>query len=158
MPDLLTHVLLAYVAGAVVVGRTALPDRYLPVVTVGAVMPDVMKAAVLGEAVAGTAAGVPYSFWGIHTLGGVVVLAGVGAMTIRSDDRRAAFGALVLGGVTHLFLDLFVIRVDGFGAPYLFPLTAWLPPAGNLYASTDVWPAAVAIAVAVPVWLARRRG
>mgnify|MGYP000147401763 CR=1 FL=1 len=157
MPDLLTHVLLAYVAGAFVVARTSLPDRYLPVVAVGAVMPDVMKAAVLLEVVWGSAAGIPYSFWGVHTLGGVVVLGGLGAMTIRRSDRRAAFVALAFGGVGHLFLDLFVIRVDGLGAPYLFPVTAWLPPAGNIYASSDVWPAAVAIAIAIPVWIARRR-
>jgi hypothetical protein len=45
MPDLLTHVLIAYVVGAAVVRWTGVSDRYLPVVLVGAVAPDGMKAA-----------------------------------------------------------------------------------------------------------------
>jgi hypothetical protein len=93
---------------------------------------------------------------GTGLIGGTVFAVG-GVRYRRQAHRVAPVLALVLGGVSHLFLDLFVIRVDRFGPPYLFPLTAWLPPAGNLYASTDVWPAAVAIALAVPVWIARRR-
>ncbi|MFA1611194.1 metal-dependent hydrolase [Halobellus rubicundus] len=155
MPDLLTHVLLAYAAAGLLAWRTRFPERYVPVVCVGATMPDAMKAAVVADVASGSAFGVPYSFWGLHTLGGVAVLGGIGALTIRSADRRAALGALVAGGIGHLVLDLFVIRVDGLGPPYLFPLTGWLPPAGNLYASSDLWPVAVALAVAVPVWIAR---
>ncbi|MFC6872864.1 metal-dependent hydrolase [Halobellus marinus] len=157
MPDVLTHVLIAYAVGAVAVRLTALPDRHLPVVMVGAVMPDVMKATVLLDVSVGSVSGVPYSFWAVHTLGGVVVLGGLGALTVRGSDRRVAFLSLLAGGVSHLFLDLFVIRVDGLAPPYLFPFVGWLPPAGNLYASTDVWPAGVAIAVALLVWIGRRR-
>ncbi|WP_311171833.1 hypothetical protein [Halobellus ordinarius] len=157
MPDLLTHVLLAYALGVLAVRLTSLPDRYLPVVMVGAVMPDVMKATVLLDISVGSISGIPYSFWAVHTLGGAVVLGGIGALTIRDSDRGVAFLSLVGGGTTHLFLDLFVIRVDGIAPPYLFPLTGWLPPAGNLYASTDVWPAVGALAVAILVWAGRRR-
>jgi membrane-bound metal-dependent hydrolase YbcI (DUF457 family) len=157
MPDLLTHALAAYALGAAVTrfGRT--PDRYVPVAMVGAVAPDAMKLSVLLGRSIGTLAGVPYSTWGVHTLGGVLVLAGLGALTIRPGDRVAAGVALVAGGASHLLLDAFVIRVDGVAPPYLFPLSGWLPPAANLYASTDVWPAVVALSVAVPVWLLRRR-
>jgi membrane-bound metal-dependent hydrolase YbcI (DUF457 family) len=158
MPDLLTHALVAYVLAAVVADAGRLDDRYVPVVTVGSVAPDAMKLAVVLDRSTGVVAGVPYSAWGLHTLGGALVLAGLGALTIRSRDRRTAFAALAAGGVSHLFLDAFVIRVDGVAPPYLFPLSTWLPPAGNLYASTDVWPAVVALAVAVPVWLWRREG
>ena len=156
MPDLLTHVLAAYAVAAVVVWITAVPDRYLPVALVGAVAPDAMKATVLLGVPSGSAFGIPYSFWGLHTLGGVAVLGGIGALTVRAADRRAAFPALVCGGATHLLLDLFVIRVDGVAPPYLFPVSGWLPPAGNLYASTDAWTVVAALAVAVPVWAARR--
>lgn len=157
MPDLLTHVLIAYVVGAAVVRWTGVSDRYLPVVLVGAVAPDGMKATVPPEIVAGTAFGLPYSFWGLHTLGGVVVLSGIGAVTLRASDRRPGFRFLLYGGVSHLVLDLFVIRVDGVAPPYLFPVSGWLPPAANLYASTDLWTIPVATALALPVWMVRRR-
>jgi len=157
MPDLLTHVLVAYAVAGSLALKTSFPDRFVPVVCVGATVPDAMKAAVLADVAIGSAFGVPYSFWGVHTLGGVIALGGLGALTIRRTDRWPALAALVSGGVGHLLLDLFVIRVDGVGPPYLFPLTAWLPPAGNLYASSDVWPAAVALVLAVPVWVVRAR-
>jgi membrane-bound metal-dependent hydrolase YbcI (DUF457 family) len=157
MPDLLTHVLFAYVVGAAAVWWTGRPDRCLPAVLVGAAAPDAMKATVLLDVVAGTAVGVPYSFWGLHTLGGVVVLSGIGAVTLRASDRRAGLAFLVCGGVTHLLLDAFVVRVDGVAPPYLFPVSGWLPPAANLYTSTDLWTIPAALALAVPVWVARRR-
>lgn len=157
MPDLLTHVLFAYVVGAAAVWWTGRPDRYLPPVLVGAAAPDAMKATVLLDVVAGTAVGVPYSFWGLHTLGGVVVLSGIGAVTLRASDRRAGLAFLLCGGVTHLLLDAFVLRVDGVAPPYLFPVSGWLPPAANLYSSTDLWTIPAALALAVPVWVARRR-
>ncbi|ERH04687.1 MAG: hypothetical protein J07HR59_01824 [Halorubrum sp. J07HR59] len=62
------------------------------------------------------------------------------------------FVALTIGGVSHLILDLLVIRVDGDAPPYLFPITDWLPPAGNLYASSDIWPTLIALTTALLVW------
>jgi hypothetical protein len=155
MPDLLAHVLAAYVLGAVVVAATDVPDRHLPVVMVGAAMPDAMKATVLLDITSGTVAGVPYSFWAVHTLGGVVALAGVGALTIRASDRRTALALLLAGGVSHLLFDLFVIRVDGIAPPYLFPISGWLPPTATVYASTDIWPTVAALALAFPVVFVR---
>jgi hypothetical protein len=157
MPDLLTHALVAYVLAAVVAQSGRVQDRYVSVAMVGAIAPDAMKLSVLLNRSIGHIAGVPYSTWGVHTLGGVLVLAGLGALTIRVGDRFVAGAALVAGGASHLLLDAFVIRVDGVASPYLFPFSGWLPPAANLYASTDAWPAAVALSVAVPVWLCRRR-
>ena len=157
MPDLLTHVLIAYVVGAAAVWWTDTPDRYLPAVLVGAAAPDAMKATVLLEASTGTAFGVPYSAWGLHTLGGVAVLSAVGALTLRASDRRVGFGVLFCGGLSHLLLDLFVVRVDGVAPPYLFPVSGWLPPAANLYTSTDLWTIPVALVAAVAVWVVRRR-
>ena len=158
MPDLLTHALVAYVFAAVVVRSDRVHDRYVPVAMVGGVAPDAMKLSVVLHRSIGEIAGAPYSTWGIHTLGGVLVLAGLGALTIRAADRAAAAVTLAAGGTSHLLLDAFVIRADGVAPPYLFPFSGWLPPAGNLYASSDVWPAVVALSVAVPVWLLRRRG
>ena len=156
MPDLLTHVLLAYAVAGLIVSATSVPDRHLPTVLVGAVMLDVMKATVLLEIPSGTAFGIPYSFWGLHTLGGVAILGGIGALTVRAADRRATFAALACGGASHLLLDAFVIRADGVAPPYLFPISTWLPPTGTIYASTDAWTVLVAVAVALPVWALRR--
>lgn len=157
MPDLLTHVLVAYAIAGLVVWGTAVPDRYLPVVLVGTVAPDGMKATVLLGSASGTMFGIPYSFWGLHTLGGVIILGGIGILTLRTADRRAGLVALCAGGAGHLVFDLFVIRVDGVAPPYLFPLSGWLPPAGNLYASTDPWTIAAAVVVALPVYTVRAR-
>jgi len=157
MPDLLAHVLAAYVLGAAVVALTDVPDRHLPVAMVGAAAPDAMKATVLLGITSGTVAGVPYSFWAVHTLGGVVALAGIGALTIRASDRRTTLALLLAGGASHLLLDLFVIRADGVAPPYLFPVSGWLPPTATVYASTDLWPTAVALALALVVFLSRLR-
>ncbi len=157
MSDLLVHALVAYVGTVAVVETTETPDRLVPIAMVGAVAPDLLRFTVPLGVARGTVAGVPYSTWGLHTLGGVVVLAGLGALAVGERDRRAAFGALVAGGCSHLSLDLLVVRVDGEAPPYLYPLSDWLSPAGNLYTSADLWLLAVVIAVAVPVWAWRRR-
>jgi membrane-bound metal-dependent hydrolase YbcI (DUF457 family) len=151
--DLLTHVLVAWVVGLVAARRGWLPRRYVSVAMVGAAAPDAMKLTVQLGVHRGTVAGLPYSTWGYHTLGGVLVVAGLGALTIRAADRRGAFLALSAGGASHLLLDALVIRADGLSPPYLFPFSTWLPPAGNVYLSSDAWPVAVAIVVAAAAWL-----
>ncbi|MFB6176290.1 MAG: hypothetical protein ABEI99_03940 [Halobaculum sp.] len=148
MADLLTHVLVAYAVGTLLARRDWLPRRHVSVLLVGAVAPDAMKATVVLGVHRGTIAGIPYSTWGYHTLGGVVLIAGLGALTIRATDRWLAFRALLGGGVSHLLLDLLVIRADGVAPPYLYPLSGWLPPAGNLYLSSDLWPPLVALCLA----------
>lgn len=157
MADLLTHVAVAYLGAVVVTTLTDRGDRWIPVVMVGAVGPDGIKPVVAAGSAWDTVGGVPYSVWGLHTLGGVVVLAVVGAVTLRPVDRRQGVLALTAGGVSHLVLDLLVVRTDGTAPPYLFPLTGWFPPAGNLYASADAWPALVAVPFALLVALVRAR-
>ena len=157
MPDLLTHVLVAYMIAVGSARFEWFHDRYVPVVMVGSVAPDVMKLSVVLGFDVGVLFGIPYSTWGVHTLGGAIVLAGLGALTICTCDRLVGAIALATGSASHLLLDAAVIRVDGTAPPYLFPLTNWLPPAGNLYASTDVWPTVVTLVVAIPVWLLRRQ-
>lgn len=157
MADLFTHVLVAYAIATLVARRGWLPRRHVSVVLVGAVAPDAMKATVVLGIHRGTIAGLPYSTWGYHTLGGIVLVAGLGALTIHAADRRLAFRSLLAGGVSHLLLDLLVIRADGVAPPYLYPLSGWLPPAGNLYLSSDLWPPAVALCLAGVVAVHDRR-
>jgi hypothetical protein len=157
MADLLTHVLVVWAVGVLAARRDWLPRSHVSLATLGAVAPDAMKVTVVLGVHWGTVAGIPYSTWGYHTLGGVLVVAGLGALTIRAEDRRTAFVALVGGGVSHLLLDLLVVRADATAPPYLFPVSTWLPPAGNVYLSSDRWPALVALGLAGVVWLYDRR-
>lgn len=159
MPDLLTHVLLAYAgASALHLATDRVPARVVPVAMVGAAFPDVTKLYLLvpPERV-GAWLGVPLSYWGWHTLGGVLVATVGGAMLFPAADRRRVALALFGGGVTHLVLDSLIVRADGLAPQYLYPFTWWEPPAGMLYLSSDVWPSLVALALAATAFAARYR-
>lgn len=159
MPDLLTHVLLAYAAIALATRASdRLSAHHVPVAMVGAAVPDLAKIGLLVDFDAVSAAlGVPVSPLAFHRFGGVVVLAGIGALLVHRRERRLVFGLLSIAGAGHLILDAFVIRADGLAPPYLYPLTWWRPPAGSLYLSSDAWPAAIAILTAGLVWLGTTR-
>jgi membrane-bound metal-dependent hydrolase YbcI (DUF457 family) len=152
MAELLTHVLIGYILACVGVWSGWLPNRFVPVVMIGSIAPDIMRVSLLFGGYRGTIAGIPYSAWGIHTLGGAIILSGIGTLTIWKQDRLTTFVALTVGSVSHLILDLLVIRVDGVAPPYLFPITGWFPPAGNLYASSDIWVTMIALTTASLVW------
>ncbi|MEZ3116198.1 metal-dependent hydrolase [Halobaculum sp. MBLA0147] len=156
MADLLTHVLVVAAVGTLAARRGLVARRFLPLAAVGAVAPDATKLTLLLGVQWGRVGGIPYSAWGYHTLGGVAVVAALGAVIVRRGDRGPAALALAAGGVSHLCLDLLVIRADGVAPPYLYPLTDWLPPAGNVYLSSDYWPAVVACCLAGLVWLLDR--
>lgn len=160
MPDLLTHVLVAYVTGTVLVWNVdRLPRRLVPVAMVGAVLPDLVKVhLVLSGGTVGSLLGVPFSWQPIHRLGGVLVLAGVGALTFDRSYRRATFATLLAGAGSHLFLDSLIRRANGFTPPYLYPLTWWHPPSGDLYLSSDPWPAVLALTAAAIVFAYGRVG
>lgn len=155
MPDLLTHALLAYAVMTLLVDRhDRLADHHVPVTLVGSIMPDLAKVVLVVDFDTVSAAlGVPVSPLVFHRLGGVLVLAGLGAILVHRRERRIVFGLLSIAGVVHLVLDAFVIRADALAPPYLYPLTWWRPPAGNLYLSSDVWPAVVAVLVAGGAWV-----
>lgn len=159
MPDLLTHVLVAYVtATALAWNVSRIPRWFVPVGMVGAVLPDVVKIYLLvPSGVVESALGVPFAWDPIHRLGGVLALAGLGTLLFDRPYRRAVFGTLVAGATTHLFLDSLIRRANGLTPPYLYPLSWWHPPSGNLYLSSDGWPAALALVVAAGVFVYDRR-
>lgn len=160
MSDLLTHVLVVFSVLTVASWRLDWLGRYVAVGMVGAVLPDLVKVGlVVGPDAVEAVLGLPFSWLPLHRLGGVVVLAGLGAMAFSRPHRRRAFGALVFGATSGLVLDVGVIRANGVTPPYLYPLSWWQPPSWDLYLSSDGWPAVVAVAVAGAVWLLdRRRG
>lgn len=156
MTDLLTHVLLAY--AVLRIGGVAVDGVDGPVVVAGmagAMTPDLTKIGILvNDAVVTDALGLPFSWFALHTVGGVAASAAIGAALVGAEHRRAAAGALLAGGASHLVIDGMLAKPGGVSDPLLWPLTWWRPPTPGLYRSTDVWPLLVAIGLAAAVWLA----
>ncbi|MFB6307705.1 MAG: metal-dependent hydrolase [Haloarculaceae archaeon] len=149
MTDLLTHVLVAFVA-ATVLSWVAGPvtKRHVPLAMVGAVLPDTAKAYLLLGSIRPSVLGVEVSWLALQTLGGSLALAGVVTLFVDRAERRPAAALLGLGVGLHVLLDYLVVRAGGYAPPYLYPFTWAQLPAGNVYLSSDIWPGALAVAVA----------
>lgn len=157
MADLLTHVLAGYVIAALLARRGVLPARHVPVVMVGALVPDLAKVYFLLGDPTVEVAGVALSWYALQTLGGVGLLVLAGTLLFERRERGVAALSLGLGAYVHVAFDLMVERAHGLAPPYFYPLTWWHPPSLDLYISADVWPSLVAIAVAAVVWYSERR-
>ena len=158
MPDLLTHVLVMYVARSVLAWYVDGVERHhVPLGMAGALIPDVAKAYfVLGSTTVGVL-GVRFSWLAVQTIGVASALAAFGALWVSRRERVPALG-LLLGGVwIHVALDLLVVRADGTAPPYLYPLTWMLPPSGDVYLSSDLWPSVVLVALSALVLVRNRR-
>ena len=137
MAELLTHVLVAYAVLAVVGWRVDwLTSRWIALGTAGALLPDLNQ---LGRLLSGPTIermlGVPFAYGALHTVGGIVLLAGLVALFFA--QRRRAFAVLVAGGLSHLLLDALKMHADGRAGTWLYPLTWWRHPAPDLYVSAD---------------------
>ncbi|QLD87070.1 metal-dependent hydrolase [Natronomonas halophila] len=159
MVDLLTHVLVAYALA------TSLSIRYAwvspPLVTVammGAVIPDLSRLSLLvAEETVTSLFGIPFAWFGFHTLGGVVVASLVGVVLASKEYRPRVALLLPLGAGTHLVLDALLVKPSGVAAPLWWPLAAHGTPTPGLYLSTDRWPVLVAGGCAASVWGVRYR-
>jgi hypothetical protein len=101
--------------------------------------------------------GIPFSWWALHTLGGVLVTASIGALLVRASDRRRVVVLLLVGALSHLLLDSLLSKPSGYAAPVWWPvLTTGLPTPG-LYVSSDRWPALVAGVLAFTAYLRTRQ-
>lgn len=151
MPDLLTHVLFAY-ALMTVAGHVWdwINGPFVAVGMAGALIPDVSKAyLVIDERWIEAWLGVPFEWYGLHTLGGVVVLSLAATLWFAESVRRHVFLALALGGGTHLLLDSFIKEPTGHSYAALWPITYHRIPSLGLYISTDLWPLFIAGLLAV---------
>lgn len=159
MPDLLTHVLIAYALGtALSLQYDWLTPEYVTVVMLGSVVPDLTKIYLVVPSYRIEAwLGIPFDWFAIHTVGGVLVATAVGALCTTRDHRRRVFGLLLVGALLHLVLDALLIKVSGHMEPMLWPLTSYRPPTPGLYLSSDRWTIAVAGAFAVLARYARAR-
>jgi hypothetical protein len=154
--DLLTHVLVAYVAVALLAAAGRVDDRYVPVAMGGAVIPDLAKAQwVVGGGTVEGVLGTPFSWLPFHRLGGAVAVAGIVAL-LFARERARVFAVLAAGAGSHFVLDALIERANGLSPPYLYPVTWSRPPSGGLYLSSDYWPVVVAVVAAVAVWVGRR--
>lgn len=158
MADLLSHVLVAYALGTVAGWRLEwLSRRWIAVAMVGAVLPDLNRIGLfVNDPTVEAALGTPFAFDAIQTLGGVLVLAGIGALGFETHRTRA-YGLLLAGGISHLLFDAIKRYADGEAGTWLFPLTWARHPTPNLYVSSDPAVLLVAVSVALCVWVVDRR-
>lgn len=155
MPDVLTHVLVGYAVGVLLAARfDRLDPPHVTAVMFGALSPDLAKASLVVPSGAVEATlGVPFSWFGLHLLGGTIVVALLAALLVAPGRRRLVFGLVLAGAATHHGLDLLLLNASGYAYPVLWPLSEYSPPAGMLYRSSDRWPALVAGTAALAVWL-----
>jgi len=159
MPDVLTHVLWGYIIGMLLSVRYDWLDaRFVTIVMLGALLPDLTKIAlVVDYAFVANALGVPFSWGAIHRLGGATIACAIGALLAGDGYKTRVFVLLMIGVISHLVLDGFLINVTGYSYPILWPLTTFNFPTPNLFSSSDRWPALVSTLIAVSIWLLHRK-
>lgn len=158
MPDLLAHALLAYAVCRGLAWRyTWLTSAHVTAGMAGAFIPDLAKVALVlpGTTIEGWL-GLPFSWYGLHTLGGALVGVAVGAAVVADRDRRRVAALLAVGAASHLLADALLLTPTGRSYAVLWPLTRWHPPTPGLYLSTDPGPTLVAGAVALVMWAIHR--
>lgn len=152
MAEMLSHVLLAFALFTVVGWAVDWFDReWVAIGMVGSILPDLNRLGlVLDGYTVGQLLGIPFDWDGLHTLGGLVVLAAIGAVLFPSwRERRRAFGVLVAGGLSHLVVDAVKAWADGANGAYLYPLSWWRNPTPSLYVSADRWVLVIAATLAL---------
>lgn len=159
MADVLTHVLVGYVLGVILSVRYEwLRPAHVTLVMIGALSPDFVKIQLLvPDGLVAALVGTSFSWDPLHTLGGNLLVLLLGTLCVPPEERRRAFSLLVAGAVTHHVLDVSLLTVSGYAYAVFWPLTAYQPPSGGLYLSTDAWPTLVAVALAAAAWLLRHR-
>lgn len=158
MPDLLAHALVAYTLCLALSWRYGwLGPAYRTVGMAGAFVPDITKAKLLlPSPVVAETLGLPFSWDGIHTLGGAFVAVLVGVALVVPRERRRVVALLALGAGSHLVADALLLKPTGHSYAVLWPLTRYHPPTPGLYLSTEPTPAVVAAVAAGAVWLLTR--
>lgn len=159
MPDLLTHALIAFVLCTLLRWRYDwLTPPYVTVGMAGAFIPDIAKAGlVVDDTSVAALLGVPFDWYGIHTLGGAAVCVSIGAVLAARAERGRVLALLSLGAASHLLADALLLTASGYSYPLLWPLLRDAPPTPGVYLSTDVWPSIAAGTIAALSWLAVRR-
>lgn len=157
MSEWLAHVFIAY-AGFTVLSWNLdwLTDRWIAVGVIGAILPDLSRLSlVVSPDIVEYLTGVAFTWAGIHTLIGVILLSAIGALCFGdSADRYRAFVSLLGGAVLHLIVDLPQRYADGqmILDSYLSPIPAPRPPTPGWYVTPDRWVVGVAFVAALLVF------
>jgi hypothetical protein len=159
MPDLLAHALLGYCLGTLLSFRYDwLTPGYVTAVMAGTFVPDLSKVyLVVPDATVSAALGLPFSWFALHTVGGTAVAVLVGVALAADPERRRVLGLLALGAGSHLAADALLLTASGHSKSMWWPVAHVGLPSPGLYLSTDPAPAVAVGAVALGLWLVKRR-
>lgn len=154
MPDLLTHVLLAYALGTLLAARYDwVTPAYVTMAMVGALVPDLNHVSVLvADVTVAETLGIPFSWGGLQTGGGVALVLLVGVVLVEPGERCRVGPLLALGAASHLLADALIRLPDGHSQSIFWPVTRYQPPSPGLYLSTDFWPLITTAMVAAVAW------
>lgn len=158
MPELMSHVLLAYSLCVVLSWNYRWLDApYITVGMVGAVIPDLAKTDILlrGEYIEDIL-GLPFDWFALHTAGGVFLSILIGTVLATRPERKRVFGLLLIGSLSHMLADAMLLTPTGLAYPMFWPVSGYQPTSPGLYLSTDPWPFLVTLTLAVVVTLVSR--
>jgi len=145
--DLLTHVLLAYAGCTILSWHRPIPTHWIAITMVGSILPDLNRITlIVTNRTFEAFLGVPFDIDALSTLGGTVLLAGIGSMVVTNQHRRT-FAALLAGALSHHFIDGVKAYADSAAGTWLYPITWARHPTPSLYVSSD--PAVLVAAVSI---------
>ncbi|SDJ69898.1 LexA-binding, inner membrane-associated putative hydrolase [Halovenus aranensis] len=160
MAELFSHILLAFgLFTAVGWAVSWLDRRWVVVGMIGSLLPDLNRIdLLLDDYVVAQLLGIPFNWTGIHTVGGVLLLSGAGAVLFATHEQQSrAFGLLAAGGCSHLLVDAVKAWADGSNGAYLYPFSWWRNPTPGWYVSAERWVFVASLLLAVGVWVVDRR-
>ncbi|ELZ26371.1 membrane-bound metal-dependent hydrolase [Natrinema limicola JCM 13563] len=116
---------------------------------IGSILPDLNRVTlIVSNGTLETLLGIPFDLDALSTLGGAIILAGIGSMVVANQHRRM-FAALFAGALSHLFIDGVKAYADGAAGMWLYPVSWARHPTPSLYVSSD--PAVLTAAVLITV-------
>jgi membrane-bound metal-dependent hydrolase YbcI (DUF457 family) len=159
--DWITHVCVAYAVFTTAGWQLGwLENRWIGIGVVGAILPDLSRIRLLVDSEqVSSLVGIPFEWGGIHSLGGIVLLSGIGALLFHTRENQIrAFVLLFAGALSHLLVDFPQPYADGksLAGQYLFPFPVERFSVPRLYVSSDRWVAAIAVSVAILIFLVDR--
>lgn len=159
MADLLTHILVGFVLATILSWRYGwITPPMVVAAMAGAASPDLNRIELIIPAhIIESLVGIPWSWWPLHTFGGLVLVTVVVALLVPGKIRRPVLLLFVLGALSHHALDLLLLKPSGRSYAVLWPLTQYHPPMPGFYLSSDRWPAALMVIVSTGVFLIDRR-
>lgn len=157
MAEWMTHVLFAFALFTIASWYSGwIGKQWVAVAMIGSILPDLSRFKLLASnEIVSYLVGSQFAWSGIHTLAGVVLLSGIGAVMFEtSENHRRAFGMLLAGALVHFVVDLPQRYADGrmIANSYTFPIPTPRPPTPGWYVSADRWVVVVAVLTALVVF------